>query len=62
METMPQTVGPEIQAFIGACEILAGYAQHNAFTEKEREIIMINFLRTLEQHIVPPPPPLGDRP
>ena len=49
--------GPEIQAFIGACETLAEFAQHNGFTENEREITMINFLRTLERHIVPSSPP-----
>ena len=56
METTHQkTIGPEIHAFIGACETLAGYAHHNGFTEEEREIIMLNFLRTLERHIVPGP-------
>ena len=55
METTHETIGPEIHAFIGACETLAGYAQHNGFTEEEREIIMINFLRTLERHMVPGP-------
>ena len=33
METTHETIGPEIHAFIGACETLAGYAQHNGFTE-----------------------------
>ena len=55
METTHETIGPEIHAFIGACETLAGYAQHNGFTDEEREIIMINLLRTLERHIVPGP-------
>ena len=45
--------GPEIEAFMGACETLAEFALHNGFTENEREIIMINFRRTLERHIVP---------
>jgi len=49
--------GPEIEAFIGACETLAEFAESNGFTEKEREIVMINFLRTLERHIVPSSPP-----
>ena len=62
MESTQPAVGPEIQAFIGACETLGGFAQHNGFTEQEREVVMINFLRTLEWHIIPSPPPLDDPP
>jgi hypothetical protein len=60
METTQPSIGPEIQAFIGACETLAGFAQYNGFTENEREIVMMHFLRTLERHIVPSPLPLAD--
>lgn len=56
METTQPIIRPEIQAFIGACETLARFAQQNGFTENERIIVVNNFVRTLERHIVPEPP------
>lgn len=58
METTPPILREEVQAFIRACKTFAGFAhQPDGLTEKEREVVMITFLRALERHIVSSSPP-----
>ena len=47
----------EVQEFIRACDTLARFAQqHNGLTEEEQEIVVVNFVRALEQGIAPSHP------
>ena len=47
----------EVQEFIRACDSLARFAQqHNGLTEEEQEIVVVNFVRALEQEIAPSHP------
>ena len=47
----------EVQEFIRACETLARFAQqNNGLTEEEQEIVVVNFVRALEQDIAPSHP------
>ena len=43
-----------VQECIRACDTLAEFAHHHiGLTEEEREIVVVNFVRALEQEIAP---------
>jgi len=47
----------KVQEFIHACDTLARFPQqHNGLTEEEQEIVVVNFVRALEQEIAPSHP------
>jgi hypothetical protein len=61
---MESTLREEVQQFARACEALSAFAQeHNGLTEEEGGIVR-NFIRALEQEVVPasPEPPQDDAP
>ena len=46
-----------VQECIRACDTLAEFAHHHiGLTEEEREIVVVNFVRALEQEIAPSHP------
>jgi len=54
---MESTTREGVQEFIRACDTLAEFAhQHIGLTEEEREIVVVNFVRALEQEIAPSHP------
>jgi len=57
MGGMESTTREGGQEFIRACDTLAELAHHhNGLTEEEREIVVVNFVRALEQEIAPSHP------
>jgi hypothetical protein len=65
MGGMESTTREGVQEFIRACDTLAELAHHhNGLTEEEREIVVVNFVRALEQEIAPshPQPVQADAP
>ena len=62
---MESTTREGVQEFIRACDTLAEFAHHHkGLTEEEREIVVVNFVRALEQEIAPshPQPDQADAP
>jgi hypothetical protein len=54
---MGLTLRDDVQEFIRARDTLTRFAQqHNGLTEEEREIVVVNFVRALEQEIAPSHP------
>lgn len=54
---MESTTREGVQEFIRACDTLAEFAHHHiGLTEEEREIVVVNFVRALEQEIAPSHP------
>jgi len=54
---MESTTREGVQEFIRACDTLAEFAHHHiGLTEEEREIVVVNFVRALEQVIAPSHP------